>query len=112
MSHRVRCMSLGLLILTGGVTVASGQQLKSSERLYHRNCASCHMSEAFKFARPLRKNSVRRPEEARSVIMEGIPGEMPGFKYMLSRAEVTMIIQYLAQLETPAAVIAIDRVEP
>jgi mono/diheme cytochrome c family protein len=87
----------------GTKTLASlSQEQREGARLFMQRCNVCHgaaMNSLTAYGPLLTKKNVEgRVEAARRVIMDGT-ARMPGFKYGLEPFQITLIIEYLKNVE-------------
>jgi mono/diheme cytochrome c family protein len=87
----------------GTKTLASlSQEQREGARLFMQRCNVCHgaaMNSVTAYGPLLTKKNVEgRVEAARRVIMDGT-ARMPGFKYGLEPFQITLIIEYLKNVE-------------
>jgi cytochrome c6 len=112
MLKRSTCVASAVIALLCKIPPAIAADSAAGAQLFHRNCASCHMSGAFNFAPPLNKYFVQgREDSVRTLVMEG-GSLMPGFKYMLNKDQVQLIIAYIGRLEPQGAVASSQGIEP
>ena len=82
--------------------VPTTDQQKSGEALFYQRCPLCHVYTARTAAARSRTELVgfyKQPsvtdEAVRQLIMEGIPGRMPSFKYTFTLKELDDLVAYL-----------------
>jgi len=80
-------------------------QQKRGENLFLQNCPLCHIFSNQKkrlgIPTPQLKGIFKNPtseDAVRRVILQGVPGRMPGFQYDLDAKEIDSIIAYLKTL--------------
>jgi mono/diheme cytochrome c family protein len=80
-------------------------QQKRGENLFLQNCPLCHIASNQKkrlgIPTPQLKGLFKNPtseDAVRRVILQGVPGRMPGFQYDLDAKEIDSIIAYLKTL--------------
>lgn len=79
---------------------------KDGLRIFQQRCAVCHTLPTVvskRYGPALYKELVVDNEDnIRDFILEGREGQMPGFKYGLTRAEIDSVIEYLKTVNRPA----------
>jgi len=79
---------------------------KDGRRIFQQRCAVCHTLPTVvskRYGPALYKEIVEdNDDNIRDVIMDGREGLMPGFKYGLTRTEISSIIEYLKTVNRPA----------
>jgi len=107
-----------LLFLLGSYFTTSFAQSNSSapqtavqklgQRVFEQRCPVCHTQPALnsrRYGPALSKGLVESNEDMiRQVIVDGVPGRMPGFKYGLTASEIDAIIAYLKTVPAPASI--------
>ena len=97
-----------LLFAAGTTPSAAGgsidaQRAAELERLVRQDCGSCHgMTLKGGLGPPIRATALvgRRPEELRTIILDGIPGTpMPPWRPLISEEEAEWIARYLLSAE-------------
>ena len=85
---------------------------RSDNTLFGKQCATCHSLSGYwkKVAPPLGKvfkekqlltGQPTSKEAVRDIIANGIPSQMPGFRYTLTPVEIDQLVSYLQRVRCP-----------
>jgi mono/diheme cytochrome c family protein len=116
-------ISLFLLAFAGFPATLAAQQSsaklsdsqREGRRIFQQKCAMCHVpatATAKTLGPGLSKALVNADEAAvRTAIMDGMGNTMPGFKYMLTPAQVGNVLDFLKTLDSPPHTLSSERPE-